>query len=76
MGDAYTESWCLCEPCGVYTVEIYRDAFLGEGRASLRGPVPRAEGDARVALIRACPEPWDKGCRCAAHRSYFGDALD
>ena len=76
MGDEYTESWLLCDVCGVYTVEVYRDAFAGEGHASLRGPVSKAEGDARVQLIGECPEPWDKTCRCAAHRRYFDDALD
>lgn len=76
LGDEYTESWCLCEVCGVYTVEVYRDVFAGEGHASLRGPVPREEGDAQVSLIRACATPWDKTCRCAAHRRYFDETLD
>lgn len=76
MGDEYTESWFRCGRCDVYTVEIYRDRFDGEGSSSLRGPVPAAEGDAQVRLVRGCPEPWDKRCRCAAHRAYFGDSLD
>lgn len=76
MGDGYTESWFLCGACDAYTVEVYRDRFLGEGTSSLRGPVARAEGDAQVRLIRQCAEPWDERCRCAAHRAYFGGALD
>jgi len=76
MGDEYIESYFLCSRCGVYTVEIYHDRFLGEDSVSVRGPVPRAEGDAKVKLIKQCSRPWDKRCRCEAHRSYFGGWLD
>jgi len=76
MGDEYTESYFLCKECGAYTVECFRDRFLGEGDLSVRGPVPQAEGDAKVFLIKQCPQPWDKKCRCEAHRSYFGSWLD
>jgi hypothetical protein len=27
-------------------------------------------------LIKQCPEPWNKKCRCEAHRAYFGGWLD
>ncbi len=76
MGDEYIESYFLCPECGVYTVEVYHDRFLGEESASVHGPVGRAEGDAKVALIRQCSRPWDKKCRCKAHREYFGASLD
>ena len=75
-GDAFTESWFRCGACDRYTVEVHRDAFLGEATVSWRGPVARAEGDRTVELIRGCPEPWDKACRCPAHRTYFEGALD
>jgi len=39
-------------------------------------PVSKVEGDAKVELIRQCSEPWNKKCRCKAHQSYFGGALD
>jgi hypothetical protein len=76
MGDEYTDSYFFCESCGVYTVEVYRDSFLGEGEASTRGPLSGEEGDAKVRLIGECPEPWDKKCRCNAHLSYFQGLLD
>jgi hypothetical protein len=76
MGDEYTDSYFYCRDCGVYTVEVIYDAFLGEGTSALRGPLSRTQGDEDVRLIRACPEPWDKKCRCPAHRAYFGDSLD
>lgn len=76
MGDEYIESYFFCEKCKVYTIEIYHDRFMGEEDVSVRGPVPRAEGDGKVALIQQCSEPWNKKCRCPAHRTYFGDALD
>jgi hypothetical protein len=76
MGDEYTESYYLCEECALYTVEVYHDRFLGEDEVSIRGPLSKAEGDKKVGLIGECPEPWDKTCRCPAHRAYFGDWLD
>jgi hypothetical protein len=76
MGDEHTESYFLCEKCGVYTVELYYEPFLNEESVSFRGPIAREEGDAAVTLIRRCPEPWDKKCRCQAHRLIFGDWLD
>lgn len=76
LGDEYTESWYRCRRCDAYTIEVYRDRFLDEGTSSLRGPIAREAGDAQLRLIRQCPEPWDKQCRCAAHRAYFEGALD
>lgn len=76
MGDEYIESWYFCKECQAYTLEIYHDRFLGEEDISLKGPIPKTEGDEKVKLIGQCSTPWDKKCRCAAHRSYFGDWLD
>ena len=76
MGDEYTDSYFFCKGCQVYTVEVYHDRFLGEDEVSIRGPVPKAEGDEKVELIRQCSEPWDKKCRCKAHQTYFDGALD
>ncbi len=76
MGDEYIESYYFCEQCELYTVEIYHDRFLGEDEISVKGPVPKREGDVKVELIRQCPEPWNKKCRCEAHQSYFQGSLD
>ena len=76
MGDEYIETFYFCNACGVYTVEIYHDRFSGEDSVALRGPVAKAEGDKQVRLIRQCKEPWNKKCRCKAHRAYFGSGLD
>ncbi len=76
MGDEYIDSYYFCSRCQVYTVELYHDRFLGEEDVSIRGPVPKEEGDAKVECIRQCPEPWNKKCRCEAHRSYFQGWLD
>ena len=76
MGDEYTESYYFCAQCQVYTVEVYHDRFLGEEEISIRGPVPKTEGDALVELIKQCEEPWNKKCRCKAHLSYFHGQLD
>jgi hypothetical protein len=76
MGDEYTESYVLCERCGVYTVEVCYEPFLGDEEVRCEGPVPRENGDAAVNLIRQCPEPWNKKCRCQAHITHFNGALD
>jgi hypothetical protein len=76
MGDEYIESYLFCDNCRVYTVEIYHDRFLGEDEISVRGPLSKSEGDEKVKLIQQYPEPWDKKCRCEAHRAYFGEWLD
>lgn len=76
MGDECTDSYFLCGRCGFYTIEVVREPFAGEEIISFRGPVSRSEGDEAVALIGRCSEPWDKKCRCEAHRSYFGEWLD
>jgi hypothetical protein len=76
LGDEYTESYFLCDRCGVYTVEVCCEPFLGEEEVACRGPVPAEEGEAAVSLIKQCAEPWDKKCRCPAHITYFKGALD
>ena len=76
MGDEHIESWFYCNRCGVYTVELYHDRFMGEDVVSFRGPISQGEGDGQVALIRRCKQPSDKRCRCEAHRQYFGSGLD
>ena len=76
MGDEYIESWYFCPTCQVYYLDNYRDRFVGEDVVTAQGPIDKATGDAKVALIRQCPEPWSKRCRCPAHREYFGNWLD
>lgn len=76
MGDEYTDSWYFCRDCKVYTLETYRDCFAGEDTVTVRGPIEKAIGDEKVALIRKCPTPWSKRCRCPAHFAYFGGWLD
>jgi hypothetical protein len=76
MGDEYTESYYFCDLCQAYTVEIFHDHYLGEGDVLIKGPMTKAEGDAKVDLVGRCPTPWDKKCRCDAHIAYFGGALD
>lgn len=76
MGDEDIESYYFCDRCGQYTVEFYHDRFLGESEISIRGPISKADGDAQVELIKKCPEPWNKKCRCDAHKEYFRGWLD
>ncbi len=76
MGDEYVATYFFCPACGVYTIEYYHDRFCDEESVSVSGPVPKSQGDAKVELLRQCPEPWNKGCRCPAHLAHFGDSLD
>jgi hypothetical protein len=74
-GDECTESWYYCTCCLVYSVEVYWDVFLGDESVTVHGPIAKAAGDEKVALIRRCPTPWLKTCGCESHRAYF-QALD
>jgi len=76
FGDECTDCYYWCEACQVYTVRLYRDAFCGEETSHESDPIPKEEGDRRVALIRSCPEPYEGRCKCAGHRAYFGEVLD
>ena len=76
IGDECTDSYFLCPVCGVYTLAQWWDDFTGEETLKLAGPLSKPEGDQRIGLIRQCSRPWDKKCRCEAHRRYFNDALD
>lgn len=76
MGDENIENWFLCPDCGFYTLSSYWDSFSGSESERLLGPIAKQEGDERVALIRQCPKPWSKRCRCDAHLKYFDGRLD
>lgn len=76
MGDEYTDSYYFCRKCGMFTVRVIHDRFLGEEEIFFRGPLPRSEGDAQIKLIQQCHQPWSKKCRCEIHQRYFGSALD
>jgi len=76
MGDECTDVYYLCPVCRTFTVASWRDDFTGDETVTISGPLEENMGMARVDLIRQCSEPWDKKCRCAAHREYFNDALD
>jgi len=76
MGDEYTDSYYFCSKCQVYTLQEHHDRFLGDDDTRVRGPISRDEGDHLVKLIRQCPRPWDKKCRCPAHLEYFRGQLD
>ena len=76
MGDEVTDSYFLCPACNVYTVVSWWDNFTGEETINISGPLSREKGDERIHLIRQCSRPWDKKCRCDAHRNYFNNTLD
>ena len=76
MGDEHTDSYFLCPVCDVYTVVSWWDNFTRVETVRSSGPLSKREGDAQVALINQCSEPWDKKCRCNAHTTYFRGSLD
>jgi hypothetical protein len=76
MGDEHTDSYYRCSGCGAYTVASWWDNFTGIETMSLTGPVAEHDGNERVELIERCSRPWEKKCRCEAHRKYFNEALD
>lgn len=76
MGDEHTESLYFCQACQCYTILYCVDHFCGEESIRAEGPVSKERGDLLAAVIARCDRPWDKKCRCPAHREYFGDSLD
>ena len=76
MGDACTDCYYWCAACGVYTVRLYRDVFVGEETAHGSEPISREEGERRLGLIRSCENPGDDRCHCKAHLEYFGGWVD
>lgn len=76
MGDEHTDSYYLCPVCRVYTKASWWDNFTGVETMNLSGPIPEQEGNERIELIKKCSRPWDKKCRCEAHREYFNNTLD
>jgi len=75
MGDEYTDVYYFCPVCRVFTVANWRDNFTGK-TMDLTGPLEEKTGLERVELVRKCSQPWDKKCRCSAHREYFNGVLD
>ncbi|MFH1810055.1 MAG: hypothetical protein ABIJ09_15015 [Pseudomonadota bacterium] len=71
MGDEVIYTYLFCAQCQHYTVEAYHDHFLGDDEVSLLPALDKAEGDAALALIRACPDPMNKNCDCASHRALY-----
>jgi len=76
MGDECTDCYFWCEACGVYTIRLHRDSFTGVESYRDSEPIPKEEGERRLALIRSCTEPWNGRCRCEGHREYFKGWLD
>jgi hypothetical protein len=75
-GDECTDAYFFCPVCRLYTLVSWHDNFTGIETKQVTGPIPKQRGDESVALIRQCQSPWDKKCRCAAHRAYFRNMLD
>jgi hypothetical protein len=76
MGDECTDVYYWCESCQVYSLRMYRDVFCGPELQRDCQPLPKQEGDRRIALIQRCASPGDERCRCDAHKEYFGGWLD
>jgi len=70
-GDEYTECWYLCGKCHVYSVESFTEQFAGDEKSRVEGPIPKEEGDRKVALAKQCDTPREKKCDCPAHKKYF-----
>jgi hypothetical protein len=73
MGDEYIYSYWQCSGCAQWTIESFRDEFIGGNTITIMGPFPPPVGARCVALIEACPEPMSKLCECPSHKAlYYG----
>jgi hypothetical protein len=68
-GDERIESYWFCKACGFYTLESYRDRFMGSTIVTIDDPIEQADGEAIVATLKACPDPNNKRCSCSVHQS-------
>lgn len=71
LGESHGDTWFLCPICNLYTVVTTWDTVTAKDNRSVSGPISKAEGDQRLALIRQCLEPTNKQCYCDAHLAYF-----
>ena len=71
MGDEYIYSYFRCGSCGMFACERYLDRFMGGSEAVWMPPIPGAEGEKILELIRACPRPSDKFCECDSHQKLY-----
>ena len=71
LGENHGDTWFLCPICNLYTIVTTWDTVTAKDNRSVSGPISKAEGDQRLALIRQCLEPTNKQCYCAAHLAYF-----
>ena len=72
FGDEYIESYFFCNDCDAYSVEVYHDSFNGPDTILTRGPIAKSEGDRIIEIIKQCPAPGDKRCRCKSHEELAG----
>ena len=70
MADEHTYAYWFCESCDVYTRMMFIDNFLGREYTLGPGCLSRKEGDKLVELIRRCPNPVSKRCKCETHRKF------
>ncbi len=70
IGDEHTYAYWFCTSCDVYTRKIFIDRFLG--LEYTLGPtwIKRQECDKLVEMIRRCPDPGSKRCKCETHRQF------
>jgi hypothetical protein len=55
-------------------METYRDRFDGSEEATVGDPIVPEEGETIVRLLKQCPNPNDKHCRCEVHRRLLAPA--
>ena len=67
IGDEHTYYYWFCPECEAYTVVWNVDQFLGSEETMKPMVLDRKKGDEIVALIKKCPNPDSKRCRCEGH---------
>ena len=72
-GDGETRTYFLCTHCDAYSVWVWVEEFFTD-RDTLygSGPISRKEGDKIVEMIRKCPAPNNKSCKCPTHEEMSG----
>jgi hypothetical protein len=64
---------CFCDRCRQYYIDGYEDVFASEDSCKewLYGPYTEKDMENFVNVLKKCPDPMDKYCKCQAHEFFY-----
>ncbi|MGB3341182.1 MAG: hypothetical protein WBB37_06845 [bacterium] len=64
---------CSCDKCHQYFIDGYEDVFASEDECKewIYGPYTEEDVAKFSEVLKKCPDPLDKHCKCAAHEYFY-----